>query len=153
MSFSSIHIEPACRFGKAWFTLSLILLLHILDEAINGFLHFYNENILRIRDTTGIPFPTFTFPFWFTGLICIDIWLLFLSRYALQGKRVMILLAYPFAFIMLLKSLAYFVGSLCLQQGIPGIITAPLLVYGSLGLFLATLNMKTSKTITDQPAL
>jgi len=75
--------------------LSLFLLLHIVDEAINGFLPVYNETILKVRATTGIPFPTFSFPYWFTGLICVNVWLLFLSRYALQGKRVMILLAYP----------------------------------------------------------
>jgi hypothetical protein len=150
---SSVHGVPANKFGKAWFTLSLFLLLHIIDEAINGFLPVYNENILRIRASTGIPFPTFTFPFWFTGLICLDVWLLFLSRYALQGKPLIIFLAYPFAFIMLLNGLAHLAGSLYLQQLVPGTLTAPFLIYGSVKLFLATLKMKTSKTITAEHAL
>jgi uncharacterized protein with HXXEE motif len=151
--FSSIHSGKANRFGKAWFLLSFLLLLHIIDEALNGFLPVYNESIPRIRATTGIPFPTFTFPFWFTALVFVDIWLLFLSRYALQGKRVIILLAYPFAIIMLANGLAHLAGSVYLQQWIPGIITAPFLVYGSVNLLLATLKMNTSKTITAKHAL
>jgi uncharacterized protein with HXXEE motif len=151
--FSSIHSGKANRFGKAWFLLSLFLLLHILDETLNGFLPFYNENILRIRATTGIPFPTFAFPFWFTALVFVNIWLLFLSRYALRGKRIMILLAYPFAIIMLATGLAHLVGSLYLQQWIPGIFTAPFLLYGSVNLLLATLKMNTSKTISAKHAL
>ena len=150
---SSIHSVPANRFGKAWLMLSFFLLLHIIDEALNGFLPVYNETASKIRAGTGIPFPTFTFAYWFTGLICADLWLLFLSRYALQGKRVIIWLAYPFAIIMFANGLVHLVGSLYLQQWIPGTITAPFLVYGSLNLLLATLKMNTSKTITVKHAL
>jgi hypothetical protein len=145
MFLSSVHSTRGNRFGKAWFILSLFLLLHIVDEAINGFLPVYNEYILRIKANTGIAFPTFTFPFWFTWLVCVDVWLLFLSRYALQGNRVIILLAYPFAIIMLLNGLLHLGASLYLQQWVPGFITAPFLIYGSINLFLATLKMKTRK--------
>jgi uncharacterized protein with HXXEE motif len=151
--FSSIHSGRANRFGKAWLFLSLFLLFHIVDEALNGFLPVYNENILRLRAMTGIPFPTFTFPFWFTALVFVDIWLLFLSRYALQGKRMMILFAYLFAIIMLANGLAHLVGSFYLQQWIPGIITAPFLVYGAMNLLVATLKMNNIKTIRPKHAL
>jgi uncharacterized protein with HXXEE motif len=150
---SSIHSIPANRFGKAWFILSVFLFLHIIDEALNDFLPVYNEIVLRIRANTGIPFPTFTFAYWFTSLVCVTVWLLFLSRYALQGKRIIIWLAYPFAIVMLANGLLHLAGSLYFQQWIPGIITAPFLVYGSLNLFLATLKMNTSKTIMVKPAL
>ena len=150
---SPIHRLPANRFGKAWLMLSFFLLLHIIDEALNGFLPVYNENALKIRASTGIPFPTFAFAYWFTGLICLDIWFLFLSRYALQGRRVIIWLAYPFAIIMLANGLVHLAGSLYLQQWIPGSLTAPFLVYGSMNLFLATLKMSASKTITAKHAL
>jgi uncharacterized protein with HXXEE motif len=133
--------------------LSLFLLLHIIDETLNGFLPVYNETILKIRASTGIPFPTFSFPYWFTALIFVDVWLLFLSRYASRGKRVMILLAYPFAIIMLANGLGHLAGTVYLQQWIPGIITAPFLVYGSVDLFLAALKMNTGKTITAHHAL
>lgn len=149
----SMHSVPANRFGKAWLILSFFLLLHIIDEALNGFLPVYNENVLKIRASTGIPFPTFTFAYWFTGLICVDVWLLFLSRYALKGKRVIIWLAYPFAIVMLANGLVHLAGSLYLQQWIPGILTAPLLIYGSINLLLATLKMTTSKTIRVKHAL
>jgi hypothetical protein len=150
MFLSSVHSIPANRFGKAWFILSLFLLLHIVDEAINGFLPVYNEHVLKIKANTGIPFPTFTFPFWFTGLVCVDVWLLFLSRYALQGKRVIILLAYPFAVIMLLNGLMHLAGSLYLRQWVPGFITAPFLIYGAINLYLATLKMTGKPTIARQ---
>ena len=149
---SSTHSISANRFGKAWLILSVFLLLHIIDEALNGFLSVYNENVLKIRASTGIPFPTFRFAYWFTGLICVDVWLLFLSRYALQGKRVIIWLAYPFAIVMLANGLVHLAGSLYLQQWVPGIITAPFLVYGSINLFLATLKINKSKTIMAEHA-
>lgn len=153
MFLSSLHKAFHNRFGKAWFTLSFILLLHIIDETVNGFLPVYNEHILSIRESTGIPFPFFTFPFWFTGLICLDVWLLFLSRYALQGRHIIVVLAYPFAVIMFLNGVMHLVGSIYLKEWLSGIITAPLLIYGSIHLMLATLKMKVNKTMSAKQLL
>lgn len=153
MFSSFIHRTFSNRFGKAWFTLALFLLLHIIDETLNGFLPVYNEHISRIKANTGIPFPTFTFPVWFTGLMFAEIWLLFLSRYALQGRRIMIFLAYPFAVIMFLNGLMHLGGSLYLRAWLPGIITAPFLLFGSVNLLLATVRMKPGKPIAANQLL
>lgn len=153
MLLSSVNRVLSNKFGKAWFILSGILLLHIIDEAVNGFLPVYNENALRLRENTGIPMPVFTFPYWFTGLICLDVWLLFLSRYALQGRRIIIFLAYPFAIIMFLNGLMHLGGSVYLSEWLPGIITAPLLIYGSVNLLLATLKTRTTHPTTSEHVL
>ncbi len=135
------------RFGKGWLFLSIALLLHIIDEAVNGFLPVYNRNVLRIRASTGIPIPTFTFNIWLAGLISVEVLLLFLSRYAFQGRRMIVLLAFPFAVIMFLNGLVHLAGSFYMKEWMPGIITAPLLVFGSVNLFLITLKIQSGRRI------
>lgn len=130
------------KFGIAWLTLSLILLFHIIDEAVNNFLPLYNQTISKIRANTGFPFPIFAFPGWLTGLIMVDLLLLFLSIYAFKSKRIVIFLAYPFAVIMFLNGCGHVAGSFYFHEWVPGVITAPLLLYGSVNLFLKTLKSR-----------
>ena len=62
--------ESARRHGLAWIVLSLALALHVADEALNGFLSFYNPMVRRIREQVPLlPLPTFEFEWWLAGLI------------------------------------------------------------------------------------
>lgn len=124
--------QTATRFGIAWIALSLCLALHVVDEAVNGFLGVYNPTVQAIR--AHLPFlvlPTFTFWVWLSLLtagICV---LLALSVFAWRGRKWMVLLAYVFGIIMCVNGLGHFVGSVYLGRLMPGVYSSPLLLAGS----------------------
>lgn len=53
------------RWAIAWACLAGALGLHVADEALTGFLPFYNSIITLLRNTYGwVPLPTFTYGVW-----------------------------------------------------------------------------------------
>jgi hypothetical protein len=53
------------RWGISWLCLALALALHVLDEALTGFLPLYNAVVKSLRvEHAWLPFPTFTFRLW-----------------------------------------------------------------------------------------
>ena len=126
------------RFGRAWSTLSVVLGLHVADEALTGFLSVYNPMVRAARDRVGwFPMPEFTFGRWLTGLCLLVIVLLLLAPLAYRGVRGLRLVAYPFAVLMFFNGLGHLVGSLFLARWAPGATTAPLLLVASCWLFAA----------------
>ena len=58
------------RCGIAWVLLVIALAIHITDEALTGFLPFYNSIVLSIRESYPLfPMPIFTFSVWLGGSI------------------------------------------------------------------------------------
>ena len=54
--------DPGARHGLAWVLLTLALAAHVVDEAVNDFLSFYNPAVQAIRQVAPfLPLPTFTF--------------------------------------------------------------------------------------------
>jgi hypothetical protein len=50
------------RHARAWLLLDAALAVHVADEALTGFLDFYNPLIRQLRNRPGFwPMPTFTF--------------------------------------------------------------------------------------------
>lgn len=134
---SQVVIEqaPRRRFGHAWVALSVVLGLHVLDEALTDFLSVYNPIVRAARERLGwFPMPEFTFGVWVTGLCLLVAVLLSLSPLAYRGSRVLRIAAYPFAVIMLLNGIGHLVGSVFLGRWAPGATTGPLLIISSLWL-------------------
>ena len=74
---------------------SLALALHVADEALTGFLSFYNPMVESLRSRFGWwPMPTFEFGPWLGGLIVAVILLSLLARFAFEGRRWVRPLAY-----------------------------------------------------------
>ena len=122
----------AKRFGSAWLGLSIVLALHVADEALTDFLSFYNPTVERLRERFGFwPMPTFEFEPWITGLAVVVAALLLLTPYAFRGDGWMRPLAYVFGSIMLLNGLGHSVGSLYFGRLLPGVYTSPLLLIAS----------------------
>lgn len=135
--------KEARRFGLAWLLLSLALALHVADEALTGFLDFYNPLVLRMRERLGWwPMPAFAFGEWLAGLIVAVVILAFLSRFAYAGKRAMRPLAFVFGGIMLLNGLAHMLGSLYFGRILPGFYSSPFLLLGSVNLLRAAAAMR-----------
>lgn len=55
--------------GIAWIFIWAALALHVIDEALNGFLYIYNPTVLALREKLGWwPMPTFSFEGWLAAL-------------------------------------------------------------------------------------
>jgi len=130
--------EPARRFGRAWVALTVVLALHVADEALTDFLSVYNPIVRAARARFGwFPMPEFTFGVWLGGLCAVVILLLALSPLAYRGAGALRLVAYPYAGIMFLNGVGHLAGSLYLDRWAPGATTAPLLLGASIWLFVA----------------
>ena len=124
------------RFGRAWIALSIVLGLHVVDEALTDFLSVYNPLVRQARARLGwFPMPEFTFGVWLAGLCLVVLVLLLLGPLAFRATRAMQRAAYPFAAIMLLNGIGHLVGSIYLGRWAPGATTAPLLLVASVWLF------------------
>jgi hypothetical protein len=76
------------RLGTAWIPFCFALSLHVLDEAVTGFLSIYNPTVIALRQEFGFwPTPKFEFREWLTGLIVLVILLFALSPFMFRNAR------------------------------------------------------------------
>jgi len=138
-------IEGDKNFGKAWVALCLALTLHIVDEASTNFLSVYNPTVAALRNRFGwFPMPTFTFGEWLTGLVLVNLALLFLSPLAFRGARWMRPAAYVFAVIMIFNAAGHTLGtifgrtieSIHFSRPMPGFYSSPFLLAASIYLIV-----------------
>jgi hypothetical protein len=125
------------RHATAWVALTVVLAMHVLDEAVHDFLGFYNPFVMMLRDVLLIQsLPTFEFGEWLAGLIVAVVLLLLASRAAYRGARWIQWASFPYGLIMLLNGCAHITGSLLWQRMLPGVLSAPLLVVAGLWLMI-----------------
>ena len=120
---------------RAWQILTIVLGLHVADEALTGFLDFYNTFVLSLRPAWS-PFPpTLTFDVWLAGLIVLVIVLLLLTPWIRRGGTGPRVASWIFAVIMFLNGCAHLLGSVYFWRWLPGATTGPLLLIA--GVYLA----------------
>jgi hypothetical protein len=121
------------RHKEAWLLLVAALGLHVADEALTGFLDFYNPLVVQLRAQLGWwPMPTFTFGVWLGGLIALVIVLALFTPVVLRGGFGAWAASYVLSAIMLLNGIGHLVGSAYFQRWLPGATSAPLLIAASL---------------------
>lgn len=137
-------MKPESRpssFGAPWLALCAALALHILDEALTGFLDVYNPTVISARQRwPWFPMPTFEYREWLIGLIAACVILTCLAPLAFRGARPLRPLAWIFAAIMLLNGLGHTlatilghtVSSVTFPRPAPGFYSSPLLLAASL---------------------
>ncbi|MDJ0657688.1 MAG: HXXEE domain-containing protein [Xanthomonadales bacterium] len=131
--------KAAKRWSVAWLVMALLLAIHVLDEALTGFLPRYNATVVSLRETLGwFPFPVFTFASWISGLIAGVLLVLLLALVARAGRRWLLMLAYPFGAIMVLNGLGHLGLSVYLREWFPGVMSSVLLLPGSIWFLVAT---------------
>jgi hypothetical protein len=146
---------PASRaFGNAWIALCVAFALHVVDEALTGFLEIYNPTVLALRQRYDwFPMPTFEFAGWLAGLSIALLILLLFSPFAFRGDSWLRPLAYVFAVVMLVNAFGHTLGtifgrtvaSITFERPMPGFYSSPLLFVASLYM-LRTLGRTTSPT-------
>jgi hypothetical protein len=133
------------NFGVAWLVLCLAFCAHVADEALTGFLPLYNATVLAMRSQyKWYPMPTFEFRDWLMGLIVANIVLLLLTPFAFRNARSLRPLACFFAGMMFLNGMGHTVAtifgrtvsSIHFARPAPGFYSSPLLLAGSIYLFM-----------------
>ena len=128
------------RHTRAWTLLAGALAVHVIDEALTGFLDFYNPLVLRMRETLGWwPMPTFTFGVWLTGLAVLVLVLFLLAPIIRRGGPAVTAMSWLFATIMFFNGVGHLAGSLYFERWLPGATSAPLLLITSVMLARATI--------------
>lgn len=127
------------RHQRAWLFLATALALHVLDEALTGFLSFYNPLVLQMRAALGwFPMPTFTFWPWLGGLVTLIVVLFLLTPAVRRGADGTRVASWVLAVIMLFNGLGHLLGSVYFQRWLPGATSSPLLLIASVQLMRAT---------------
>jgi hypothetical protein len=127
--------SAADRHVRAWLALAGALGLHVLDEALTGFLDFYNPLVRQIRSSLPwIPMPTFTFGIWLTGLIALVVLLVLLAPVVRNGGTAIRLASWVLVVIMFMNGVGHLAGSVYFERWLPGATSAPLLLITSIGL-------------------
>ena len=116
------------NFLYAWLFQTVVFGLHVLDEALNDFLSFYNPSVKLIDQRFGIAFPVFEFNDWLFMLITAIAILFGLSFFVYQKRKWISYFAYFYAVIMILNGIGHVLFSLFNQQLIAGVYSSPLLL-------------------------
>ena len=116
--------------------LCVALAVHVADEALTGFLEWYNPTVLALRDS--ILLPTFTFNVWISLLIFAIVMLVAASFFVWKGRWAMRPISHVFAVFMLLNGLLHIAGSVYKREFMPGVYSSPLLIAASIALIVYT---------------
>ena len=118
--------------------LCIALAVHVIDEALTGFLSVYNPTVLALRAEFEFwPMPTFEFREWLTGLTLGILVLVALSRFAFRNVRWMRPLFYFCAVVpgimnalghTMATILGHTVSSVQFPRPAPGFYSSPLLL-------------------------
>ena len=113
--------------------------MHVADEALTGFLAFYNPLVLSLRARLGWwPMPTFAFAPWLAGLIVAIAVLALLTPAVRRGAPLTRIASYALATVMFANGVAHLAGSILYGRWLPGASSAPLLLAASVLLALRT---------------
>jgi len=117
------------NWGMAWVCTCAAFGVHVIDEALFGFLEFWNPLVHSLRERLPLlPLPTFRFGVWLGGLVVAVGLLFLLSPFAFGAARWMRPLSYLYAVVMCLNGLLHVSASWSLGEAVPGVYSSPILV-------------------------
>ena len=127
----------------AWMALCGALAIHVADEALTGWLNWYNPTVRAIREQYPIVFlplllPTFTFEIFLSLLIFAVVSLTAASYFVWKGRWAMRPISHVFAVVMLSNGLFHIAHSIYMREFMPGVYTSPLLLAASIALIAYT---------------
>ena len=136
-----MHPPPDRRLGHAWVLLCIGLILHVVDEALTGFLGVYNSTVDAIHARIPwLPVAQFEFRPWLTGLLIAAAVLLAVSPWMYRGAAWMRPVAYLFAGIMVINALGHTAGTIAgrtfaeirIPRPMPGFYSSPVILAAAL---------------------
>lgn len=119
------------------------LAVHVADEALTGWLDWYNPTVRAIREqyplaVLRILLPTFTFEIFLSLLIFAVVMLTAASWFVWKGRWAMRPISHVFAVVMLVNGLLHIAHSIYMRELMPGMYTSPLLLVASIALIAYT---------------
>ena len=121
----------------AWLCLALAIALHVADEAVTGFLPFWNGLVEGLRARHGwVPLPTFRFPVWLGGLVLGVLLLLALTPLVSRGNPWLRVASLALSIVMIGNALGHLGASLYWGRLAPGVYSSPLLLAAAIGLLV-----------------
>jgi hypothetical protein len=117
------------RTTTAWLLMVTAVGIHVLDEALTGFLPWYNAQVLLLRERLGFfPAPTFTFRVWITGLTLAVVAGFGITPLVNRGGKVVRIVAGILAVLMIGNALNHMLGSAYVGRVLPGFWSSPCLL-------------------------
>jgi hypothetical protein len=131
------------RHWLAWMALCGALAIHVADEALSGWLDWYNPTAREIHEQYPIVIlpillPTFTFEIWISLLIFAVVMLSAASYFVWTGRWAMRPISHVFAVFMLVNGLVHIAHSIYTREFMPGVYTSPLIMAASIVLIVYT---------------
>ena len=131
------------RHWLAWMALCAALAVHAADEALTGWLDWYNPTVRAIHEQyqfvlLRILLPTFTFEIFLSLLIFAVVTLTAASYFVWKGRWAMRPISHVFAVVLLLNGLFHIAHSIYMRKLMPGVYTSPLLLAASIALIAYT---------------
>jgi len=131
----------ANRNVAAWLLMISVLGIHAFEESMTGFLPFYTQSVMTLRERLGFfPAPIFSYRVWFGGLITIIILCYFLTLFVARGGKVIRTVTTVFGVLMVGNALIHLVGSVYSGRVIPGMWSSPFILAAALFLIIQGLR-------------
>ena len=113
----------------SWLLMVISIALHVLDEALTGFLPFFNERTVIISEWLGfLRIPSVDFVTWLTALIIGIVILFSLTFVVKRGGRAIRIFATALGILMIVNALLHIVGSIYQGYLLPGFFSSPVLL-------------------------
>jgi hypothetical protein len=114
---------------SAWLLLVTAIAVHVLDEALTGFLPFYNQMVGDLRERLGFfPAPTFSLGVWLGGLVAAILLLFCMTPMVRCGGKFIRALATVLGILMIENALSHLGGSAFFGRVLPGMWSSPFLL-------------------------
>ena len=131
------------RHWQAWMVMCGVLAIHVADEALTGWLDWYNPTVREIHEQYPIVLlplllPTFSFGIWLSLLIFAVVALSAASYFVWTGRWAMRPISHVFAVFMFGNGLLHIAHSIYMREFMPGVYTSPLLLAASIPLIIYT---------------
>jgi len=137
--------------ASVWLLMVSAVAIHVADEALTGFLPFYNAQVLTLRTRLGFfPAPTFTFTTWITGLgVAVAIGFA-LTRIVSRGGMAIRVVCGFLAVLMVANACGHMLGSVYFGRLLPGFWSSPWLLVTSVWMIARVIGANWSR---PQPAV
>lgn len=131
------------RHWLAWMAMCGALAIHVADEALTGWLDWYNPTAREIREQypyrlMELLLPIFTFEVFLSLLIFAVVSLTAASWFVWKGRWAMRPISHVFAAVMFSNALFHIGHSIYMGKLMPGVYTSPLLLAASVALIVYT---------------
>ena len=130
--------------------MTVAIALHVVDELATGFLPAYNAAVATLRESYAwLPFPTFSFAVWITGLGIGITAMFLLTPFAFAARKWLRPVAYLLGAVMVANALGHMAISMYMGALAPGVYSSPILLVAAIMLLVTTCRLPADLEVED----